>query len=142
MTAPTPPLPLTPPPEWHTLSDAPTAGTRLVHRDALVDGQVLMHSVTSDATTPQAQAFKLLLLRSGDRITAFANRCAHFGVPLAGRQEHMIFEPHTSLTCNVHYARFRWSDGVCDRGDCEGDALTPIPLHIDADGYVCIGTPA
>ena len=127
------------PPEWHTLPDAPAAGTVLLHRDAVLDGQVLMHSVAADPANPQAKPFPLLLLRSGDHITAFANRCAHFGVPLAARQEHMIFEPHTSLTCNVHYARFRWSDGVCDRGDCEGDALTSVPLHIDADGQVRIG---
>ena len=138
MTAPTS---MPPPPEWHTLPDAPAPGTVLLHRDAVQDGQVLMHSVAADPAKPQAKAFQLLLLRSGDQITAFANRCAHFGVPLAARQEHMIFEPHTSLTCNVHYARFRWSDGVCERGDCEGDALTPVPLHIDADGQVRIGPP-
>lgn len=113
---------------WHTLPDAPAPGTALLHRDQLQDGQVLMRPAP----------FPLLFLRSGETITAFANRCAHFGVPLAAKQEHLIFEPHVSLTCNVHYARFRWSDGVCDRGDCEGDALIPVPVQVDADGMVCI----
>lgn len=116
------------PEAWHTLPNAPARGTALLHRDLLQDGQVLMHR----------EPFPLLLLRSGATITAFANRCAHFGVPLAGKQEHLIFEPHVSLTCNVHYARFRWSDGVCDRGDCEGDALIPVPVQVDADGMVRI----
>jgi len=126
-------------PLWHTLAHAPVPGTALVHKDTLQDGQVLMHTVAAeDAATPQ-DVFRLLLLRSGDTITAFANRCAHFGVPLAQKQEHLQFQAHTSITCNVHYARFRWSDGVCDRGDCVGDALPSIPVHVDANGMVRIG---
>ena len=70
-------------------------------------------------------------MRSGAQISAYANRCAHFGVPLAARQSQLIFQPHVSLTCNVHYARYRWSDGVCDRGDCEGERLLPIPVEVD-----------
>ena len=76
--------------------------------------------------------------RLGAEVTAYANRCAHFGVPLAAKQEHMQFVPHVSLTCNVHYARFRWSDGRCDRGDCEGDSLIAIPLEVDAQGAIRI----
>jgi len=80
------------------------------------------------------------LLRSGAEVKAYANRCAHFGVPLAGKQEHMQFVPHISLVCNVHYARFRWSDGLCDRGDCEGDSLIAIPLDVDAQGTIRIAS--
>ena len=126
-------------PVWHTLPHAPAPGTPLLHRDALQDGQVRMHQVPSPDEADPKKAFGVLLLRSGERITAFANRCAHFGVPLAAKQEQLQFQPHTSITCNVHYARYRWADGVCDRGDCEGEALVPIPLHVDADGMVRIG---
>ena len=132
----------TPTPLWHTLPHAPVPGTALLPRAAIPDGQVLMHQVFAASDTEQKDPFRLLLLRSGERITAFANRCAHFGVPLAAKQEHLKFVPHTSITCNVHYARFRWSDGVCDRGDCEGDALVPIPLTVDADGMLRIGPAA
>jgi nitrite reductase/ring-hydroxylating ferredoxin subunit len=83
----------------------------------------------------------VLLLRSGPQVVAYVNRCAHFGVPLASRQDLLQFTPHVSLTCGVHYARFRWSDGVCDRGDCEGEGLIPIPLDIDAQGALRIASP-
>ena len=132
------PPPASPPPPWHTLPHAPEPGTLLGQRDALQDGQVLLHQVFAAADSAQQHPFRILLLRSGQDITAFVNRCAHFGVPLAARQEQLQFQPHTSLTCNVHYARFRWSDGVCDRGDCEGESLVPIPVVVDASGAIRI----
>ena len=71
-------------------------------------------------------------------MTAYVNRCAHFGVPLAARQEQLIFKPHTSITCNVHYARYRWADGVCESGECEGESLIAVPLDVRADGTIHI----
>ena len=136
----TQPTPTAPP--WHSLPYAPAPGTLLIQRDALQDGQVLLHQVFAPDDTTQQHPFRILLLRSGQTVTAVVNRCAHFGVPLAARQEHLMFNPHTSITCNVHYARYRWSDGVCDRGDCEGEALIAVPLQIDAAGMVCIGPAA
>jgi nitrite reductase/ring-hydroxylating ferredoxin subunit len=124
------------------LPHAPAPGTLLGHRDTLEDGQVLMHQVFAAADTAQKNPFPILLLRSGQEVKAYANRCAHFGVPLAAKQEHMQFVPHVSLTCNVHYARFRWSDGLCDRGDCEGDSLIAIPLEVDAAGTIRIAATA
>ena len=131
---------ISPPPPWHTLPHAPAPGTLLAHRDALPDGQVRMLDIPGGPDGAAPQPFRVLLLRSGERFTAYANRCAHFGVPLAAKQEHLQFVPHVSLTCNVHYARFRWSDGVCDRGDCEGDALSPIPVQLAPDGSIRIAT--
>ncbi len=142
--SPTPPsapsLPATP--LWHTLPHAPAPGTCLGHVDEVPDGQVLLRQVFAAADSAQQHPFKLLLLRSGPTVTAFANRCAHFGVPLAVAQEHLKFQPHTSLSCNVHYARYRWSDGVCEWGDCEGESLIAIPLRVDALGTICIAAPA
>ena len=130
--------PTKPPMVWHTLPHAPAPGTLLGQRDDLRDGQVLMHQVFAAADGAQQNPFRILLLRSGQEVKAFVNRCAHFGVPLAARQELLKFQPHISLSCNVHYARYRWSDGVCDLGDCVGEALLPIPLEVDALGAIRI----
>lgn len=127
-----------PPLAWHTLPHAPAPGTLLGQRDALQDGQVLMHQVFAESDAAQKNPFRILLLRSGQEVNAFVNRCAHFGVPLAARQDLLKFQPHTSITCNVHYARYRWSDGVCDQGDCEGEALLAIPVLVDAAGAIRI----
>ncbi|MES2947220.1 MAG: Rieske 2Fe-2S domain-containing protein [Pseudomonadota bacterium] len=129
----------TPPLHWSALPHAPAPGTPLGLRDALVDGQATMREL--DTGGGPGQPYRLLLLRSGLEVTAFVNRCAHFGVPLASRQSQLIFTPHVSLTCNVHYARYRWADGVCEVGDCVGEALIPVPLSVTSSGELSIATP-
>ena len=83
--------------------------------------------------------FRLLLLRTGAAVFAYANRCAHFGVPLAERQHQVIFTPNVSITCNVHYARYRWQDGSCLGGECAGEPLVGVPAAVDAAGFVVVG---
>jgi nitrite reductase/ring-hydroxylating ferredoxin subunit len=84
------------------------------------------------------ETFRLIVLRSGDAVFGYVNRCAHFGVPLADKLEQLIFTPHESIVCNVHYARYGWRDGTCQRGDCDGEGLLPVPLEV-IDGNVHIG---
>jgi nitrite reductase/ring-hydroxylating ferredoxin subunit len=129
-------------PAWRSLPHAPAPGTLLGQVDDLPDGQVRLHHVFAAEDTAQQQPFRILLLRSGPEVRAYANRCAHFGVPLAAKQEHMQFVPHVSLSCNVHYARYRWSDGVCDKGECVGESLVAIPLDIDGVGAIRIAPAA
>lgn len=130
------------PANWQTLEHAPQPGTLLGHVDDVQDGQALMRDIFTSADSAQQQPFRILLLRSGTAIKAYANRCAHFGVPLAARQDQLKFQPHTSISCNVHYARYRWSDGVCDKGECEGEALIAIPVQVDAQGHIHIAQTA
>ncbi len=133
--------PSTDPRFWYELPNAPAVGTVLGQRDALPDGQATLSTVDTIASAPSTSAarpFRLLLLRSGPEVKAYVNRCAHFGVPLAAKQEHLLFQAHVSVTCNVHYARYRWADGVCDHGECVGESLMAIPVVVDAQGQICI----
>lgn len=124
------------PQHWHELPHAPGPGTALGPRDALPDGQATLRDL--DTGGGPNRPFRLLLLRSGAEVTAFVNRCAHFGVPLAARQQQLIFQPHLSITCNVHYARYRWADGTCESGECAGQSLMPVPLAVSTEGEVSI----
>ena len=126
------------PAPWQTLPNAPAIGTVLGQRDALTDGAALLVNLPASESPAVRGSFSVLLLRSGERVSAFANRCAHMGVPLAVRQEHLIYVPHTSLSCNTHYARFRWDDGECEQGDCLGQHLWAIALTVDAQGCIRI----
>lgn len=128
-----------PPPDWRTLPNAPAPGSLICQLDALRDGEVRICQLPGAYNLSGDGQFSILLLQSDGQVSAFANRCAHFGVPLAVQQEHMIFTPHQHLTCNVHYARFRWQDGYCDRGDCEGEWLVAVPVRVDADASVRVG---
>ncbi len=118
------------PPRWHELPHAPSPGQRLCARAALTDGE---------ATLVDLDGFRLLVLREGDDVHAFVNRCSHFGVPLAETQAQLIQIARTSITCNVHYAKFRFSDGACLRGDCDGEGLVPVPVVVDEGGFVVVG---
>jgi nitrite reductase/ring-hydroxylating ferredoxin subunit len=110
----------------------PAADTVLCQLSDLPDGGGRVFSFG-----PDDNPFRLILLRSGETVIAWHNRCPHFGQPLALKDEWLILKPHTTLSCNVHYARFRWHDGVCESGDCEGESLTAVPVSI-RDGQVLI----
>jgi nitrite reductase/ring-hydroxylating ferredoxin subunit len=126
------------PTHWHQLPNAPSPGALLGRVQELNDGEarMLVWSGTEAADKP----FRYLLLRSGTGVHAYVNRCAHFGVPLAQKQEQLMFLAHTSITCNVHYARYDWQTGRCLGGDCEGEGLLPIPVAIDAQGHIRIAS--
>ena len=83
------------------------------------------------------EAFRLIILRSGKQVYGYVNRCAHFGVPLAAKREQLIFRPHESISCNVHYARYGWEDGKCISGDCDGEGLLVVPLEV-VEGQILI----
>ncbi len=126
------------PPVWHSLPNAPEPGTSVAMLEELADGQATLRTLPSCGDAALAKPFTLVLLRAGNEVKAFVNRCAHFGVPLAAKQEQLIFKPLLSISCNVHYARYRWSDGVCEYGDCEGEALSPVPLQVSDNGQISI----
>lgn len=121
---------------WRQLPHAPVPGTALGPIDALPDGVPTLREL--DTGGGPNQPFRLLLLRSGAEVRAYVNRCAHFGVPLATRQAQLIYQPHASITCNVHYARYRWTDGSCESGECAGESLVPVPLSVSGDGQLAI----
>jgi nitrite reductase/ring-hydroxylating ferredoxin subunit len=83
------------------------------------------------------QIFRFILLRSGSEVFCYANRCAHFGVPLSNSVERLGVKPHMSIQCEIHYARYRWRDGYCEYGDCMGESLIVVPVEI-VDGKVVI----
>jgi nitrite reductase/ring-hydroxylating ferredoxin subunit len=134
------PLPQDPaePRHWHQIAHAPAPGAVLGQRNTLPDGSATLRELApgSDTASAPGAVFRYLLLRSGSGVRAFVNRCAHFGVPLAARQDLLQFVPHERITCNVHYAHYRWTDGLCTSGDCEGESLLPIPVVVEADGTV------
>lgn len=106
-------------------STLPPIGTVLCHYDDVADGQVILRQ-------------GLMVLRSGDTVSAFINRCTHFGVPLAAKESQLIFTPHEAITCNIHYARFRWEDGSCESGECQGEGLISVFLQKNERGEICV----
>lgn len=110
---------------WKDVPGAPEPGFRLARFDEIPDGGACLRGPESGG-----HLFGIILLRSDRNVFAYVNRCAHFGVPLAGKVEHLGVKPHQSISCSVHYARYRWHDGVCVNGECMGESLLRIPVAV------------
>jgi nitrite reductase/ring-hydroxylating ferredoxin subunit len=128
--------------KWFEFPGAPAPGTYLCTLADIPDGGVKMLSFESklneEQPTNRTTALGILLLRSGTSLRAYLNHCAHFGVALSKTQTHLIYTPHVSISCNIHYARYRWDDGYCEQGDCAGKSLVPVPLAVGEDGRIFI----
>ena len=110
---------------WKDFSGAPGHGYLLAQVDDIPDAGACLISLGNET-----QPYRIILLRSGRDVFAYMNRCAHFGVPLASKVEHLYVKPNASITCSVHYARYRWQDGVCEQGECVGERLIKIPVLV------------
>lgn len=110
---------------WTDFPGAPKPGDVVAPFDSIPNDGALL--VTLSLTS---HPYKIILLRSGETVLGYLNRCAHFGVPLASKVEHLYIKPNESLACSVHSARYRWTDGLCIRGDCEGEYLLKIPVMV------------
>jgi nitrite reductase/ring-hydroxylating ferredoxin subunit len=78
-----------------------------------------------------ANAPGVVVLRRGNEAWAYRNVCPHFSIPLN-------YEPNTFWTydaewvmCAHHSAMFRFEDGACMDGPCEGASLTPVVIRIE-----------
>jgi nitrite reductase/ring-hydroxylating ferredoxin subunit len=78
----------------------------------------------------------IVVLRDAEAVTAYVNLCPHFGIPLNVRERPSTFRKH--VLCANHYAAFRFADGYCVEGPCEGSSLEPVPLEV-RDGRVAVG---
>lgn len=94
----------------------------LCRLDAIPDGGAL--SVQFDEKT------QYVVLRRGDRVWAYLNRCPHFSIPLDFEPGEFCTYDASLLMCAHHSAMFRFEDGICIDGPCEGAALTKIDVEI------------
>jgi nitrite reductase/ring-hydroxylating ferredoxin subunit len=81
-----------------------------------------------------------LLLRNEDgSIVAYRNLCRHLPVPLDGGTGELLSDDGLHLVCGTHGAMYRVHDGYCVDGPCEGMALEPLTVRLDAgDLYVSL----
>ena len=116
---------------WREHPDCPPPGTVLCALSAVPDQGG--HEIVFGTHEP----LRLLVLRQGERIWAYENRCPHFSLPLN-------FDPQVFVTldglvmCAHHTAFFRFEDGYCVDGPCRTSALTAVPAHCK-DGQVVLG---
>ncbi|AVG40160.1 hypothetical protein LMG6001_05722 [Achromobacter insolitus] len=71
----------------------------------------------------------VILLRRGEAVWAYLNRCPHFSVTLDAAHGAVLTYEAQVLMCAHHSALFRFEDGLCIEGPCQGAALDAVPLR-------------
>jgi nitrite reductase/ring-hydroxylating ferredoxin subunit len=106
--------------------NVPPPGTELCAIDELPDGKGRAFTWGTGK-----DAFGVIVLRRGTDVSAFINCCPHFRIPLDHLTKVTTFREF--VLCSHHYAAFRFSDGYCVEGPCEGSSLTRMPIAVEGD---------
>jgi nitrite reductase/ring-hydroxylating ferredoxin subunit len=69
---------------------------------------------------------QLIVVHDVEGVFGYVNLCPHESITL--NLERNVRTIGRYILCDHHYARFRFSDGMCDDGICAGEALIPVPL--------------
>ncbi|HTG38289.1 Rieske (2Fe-2S) protein [Sphingomonas sp.] len=120
------------------MSDAPAngrvfatpAGVTLASVEAIADG-----ATRNFVLKLRAGRFHGFVVRRGDGVVGYVDRCPHMGVPLAQRLDDYLSPDGTRIVCSWHGAIFRLEDGECLGGPCPGTRLTPWPVTVQ-DGQI------
>lgn len=120
------------------MSDAPAngrvfatpAGVTLAPVEAIADG-----AARNFVLQLRAGRFHGFVVRRGDGVVGYVDRCPHMGVPLAQRLDDYLSPDGTRIVCAWHGAIFRVEDGECLGGPCPGTRLTPWPVMVQ-DGKI------
>ncbi|MBI3527368.1 MAG: Rieske 2Fe-2S domain-containing protein [Betaproteobacteria bacterium] len=117
--------------DWKELPFAPTEGTALCMLAEIPD-----KGAKEVVFGEGYDSFRVLLLRSGEGVRAYRNRCAHVHIPLNYEPDVFHILDGEVLMCAHHGAMYRIADGMCFDGPCEGASLMPIPVVVKDDGVV------
>ena len=74
--------------------------------------------------------FLCFLVRRGDKVRGYVDRCPHAGLPLALAPSRYLTREGDYILCASHGALFRPDDGLCVGGPCGGRSLTPWAVEI------------
>ena len=78
----------------------------------------------------------VIVVRRGEQVWAYVNRCPHFSVPLDFVPGNVSCYRSQVLMCAHHSALFRFDDGVCIDGPCSGAGLEAVAVEVDSAAWV------
>jgi nitrite reductase/ring-hydroxylating ferredoxin subunit len=117
---------------WQALPFAPAPGTALAPLATFPDG------AGRELTFGKGKSmFRMFVVRRGEAVSAFVNRCPHMSLPLNSRPDEFMTSDGARIMCRMHLAVFRVDDGMCESGACEGSALEPMAVVV-RDGVVLV----
>ena len=79
-----------------------------------------------------------LVVRLGDAVYGYRNRCPHTGVNLDWIAERFLDADGAYIQCATHGALFRITDGHCVQGPCAGQGLEAVALRLGPGGEIML----
>lgn len=79
----------------------------------------------------RAGRFHGFVVRQGDEVHGYVDRCPHMGLPLAQKLDDYLTPGGDLISCSWHGALFALKDGLCVGGPCTGARLTSWPVETD-----------
>lgn len=73
------------------------------------------------------------VVRHGNEVRGFVDRCPHAGHPLALRPHRFLTPDRAMILCSSHGALFEKDAGRCLAGPCAGERLRAVPLEVIGD---------
>ena len=85
---------------------------------------------------------ELIVVRAGDDVYGYVNECRHMGTSMNLLDDFAVTTNNYHIQCEIHYATFRFSDGLCVAGPCQGKSLKAVPVTVRAGRVVVAAEPA
>ena len=105
-------------------------GVRLAALDDIADG-----SARNFVLQMKAGRFHGFVVRRGERVFGYRDRCPHMGLPLAQELDRYLTADGDLIACSWHGALFDIESGRCLGGPCVGAGLMPWPVEV-VDGTI------
>jgi nitrite reductase/ring-hydroxylating ferredoxin subunit len=84
------------------------------------------------------QTEAVFVVRMGERVTAFIDRCPHARAPLEMEPHQFLDLTGTEILCSMHGARFDPASGRCTLGPCKGQSLQAVAIRIQGGMVVAV----
>jgi nitrite reductase/ring-hydroxylating ferredoxin subunit len=107
---------------------ATPAGVKLGPLDLIAD-----RAARAFVLEMRAGRFHGFVVRTGEAVHGYVDRCPHMGLPLAQTLDDYVHEGR--ILCSWHGAVFAIEDGRCLGGPCPGARLSPWPVAV-RDGFI------
>ena len=106
------------------------AGVNLGPLDLIADGAARNYVLQIGANR-----FHGFVVRRGEAVFGYVDRCPHAGLPLAQALDQYLTPDGGLIACSWHGAIFTVEEGACVGGPCVGAKLSPWPV-VARDGRV------